>query len=85
MNTRISVMTVVTPVSRRDGQATLDTSARTCWRNVNGLVFAAKVDSSKMHSQMLHHFVFKQQSGPSSINTAQRTLVNCCLSIAGLH
>jgi hypothetical protein len=46
MNTKISVMIVVTTVSRRVGQATFATSARTCWRNVNGLVFDANVISS---------------------------------------
>lgn len=46
MNTRTSVITVVTPVSRRVGQTTFATSARTCWRNVNGFVFVANVISS---------------------------------------
>jgi hypothetical protein len=37
----MKTMTVVIPVSRRLGQVTLATSARTCWKNANGLVLAA--------------------------------------------
>ncbi len=33
-------MTVVKSTSRRVGQTTLETSARTCWMNVSGLVLA---------------------------------------------
>ena len=40
----ISVITVVTPVSRRVGQTTFAISARTCWRKVKGFVLDANFE-----------------------------------------
>ena len=39
--TMTSTMTVEMAVSRRLGQTTFAASARTCWRNVKGLVLSA--------------------------------------------
>lgn len=54
--TMIITITVVIMVSRRVGHVTLSVSARTCWMNSNGFVFA---------------MIFKfPMPGPSAANTA---------------
>ncbi len=69
-------MMVVTTVSRRVGHTTFATSARTCWRNVNGFVLAATAFSSQ--PVVMNHNRIKRISnsitGATNGKTAHHTL-----------
>lgn len=75
----MSVMMVVTTVSRRVGQTTFETSARTCWRNVNGFVFEAKVDSFAEERTSC----FQTANGREERTNRSTHPLKCTLSIAG--
>src|SRR5690606_6024359 len=57
--TMMKTITVVMIVSRRVGQVTFEVSARTCWRNSSGLVFAISLLKCPLrHPARWSHFPF---------------------------